>query len=102
MGRVKAGSLRLGEAGELLELSYRQTKRIWARFRGGGAKGLQHRNCGRRSNRAYAAAFRNQIRGCGGCRSATAISVRRWRASTWAATTGSSCMARRGQAAFSV
>ena len=43
MGRVKAGSLRLGEAAELLELSYRQTKRIWARFRGGGAKGLQHR-----------------------------------------------------------
>ena len=53
MGRVKAGSLRLGEAAELLELSYRQTKRIWARFRGGGAKGLQHKNCGRRSNRAY-------------------------------------------------
>ncbi len=33
MGRVKAGNLRLGEAGELLELSYRQAKRIWARYR---------------------------------------------------------------------
>ena len=37
MGRVKAGSLRLREAGELLELSYRQAKRIWARYRKGGA-----------------------------------------------------------------
>jgi hypothetical protein len=43
MGRVKAGSLRLREAAELLELSYRQTKRVWARYRGGGAKALQHR-----------------------------------------------------------
>jgi hypothetical protein len=31
MGRVKAGNLRLGEASELLELSYRQAKRLWAR-----------------------------------------------------------------------
>jgi transposase len=53
MGRVKAGNLRLGEASELLELSYRQARRIWARYRGGGAKALQHGNCGRRSNRAY-------------------------------------------------
>jgi len=39
MGRVKAGSLRLGEAAELLELSYRQAKRIWARYQGGGSEG---------------------------------------------------------------
>src|SRR5450756_1522104 len=58
MGRVKPGSLRLGEAAELLELSYRQAKRIWARYRGGGAKALQHGNCGRGSNRAYASKFR--------------------------------------------
>ena len=44
MARVKAGNLRLGEASELLELSYRQAKRIWARYRGGGAKALQHGN----------------------------------------------------------
>jgi transposase len=50
---VKAGNLRLGEASELLELSYRQAKRIWARYRVGGGKALQHGNCGRRSNRAY-------------------------------------------------
>ena len=53
MGRVKAGNLRLGEASQLLERSYRQAKRIWARYRAGGAKALQHGNCGRRSNRAY-------------------------------------------------
>jgi hypothetical protein len=52
MGRVKVGNLALVEAGELLELSYRQAKRIWARYRRGGAKALQHGNCGRASNRA--------------------------------------------------
>ena len=61
MGRVKVGNLRLGEASELLELSYRQARRIWARYRGGGAKALQHGNCGRRSNRAYAEEFRSTV-----------------------------------------
>lgn len=63
MARVKAGSLRLKEAAELLELSYRQAKRVWARYRGGGAKALQHGNCGRRSNRAYPAEFRSAVLG---------------------------------------
>ncbi len=61
MGRVKARSLRLCEAAELLGVSYRQSKRIWARYRGGGAKALQHGNCGRGSNRAYAAKFRAAV-----------------------------------------
>jgi transposase len=61
MGRVKARSLRLREAAELLELSYRQTKRVWARYRAGGAKALQHGNCGRASNRAYTAKFRAEV-----------------------------------------
>src|SRR5215470_18522030 len=61
MGRVKAGSLRLCEAAEMLELSYRQSKRIWARYRAGGAKALQHGNCGRVSNRAYGAEFRAAV-----------------------------------------
>jgi hypothetical protein len=34
----------LREAAELLELSYRQGKRIWARYRAGGGKALQHGN----------------------------------------------------------
>jgi transposase len=61
MGRVKARSLRLREAAELLELSYRQAKRIWARYRAGGAKALQHGNCGRVSNRAYTAKYRAAV-----------------------------------------
>jgi hypothetical protein len=61
MGRVKAKSLCLWEAAELLELSYRQAKRIWARYRGGGAQALQHGNCGRVSNRAYPAKFRAAV-----------------------------------------
>jgi transposase len=61
MGRVKAHSLRLREAAELLELSDRQAKRIWARYRAGGAQALQHGNCGRVSNRAYAGKFRAAV-----------------------------------------
>src|SRR5216117_3122543 len=61
MGRVKAGSLRLQEAAELLGLSYRQAKRVWARYRGGGAKALQHGNCGRISNRAHPEEFRQAV-----------------------------------------
>jgi len=61
MGRVKAHSLRLREAAELLGLSYRQSKRIWARYRRGGAKALQHVNCGRVSNRAFSAKFRAAV-----------------------------------------
>jgi transposase len=61
MGRVKAGNLGLVEASELLELSYRQAKRILARYRRGGAKALQHGNCGRASNRAYGKEFRASV-----------------------------------------
>jgi hypothetical protein len=61
LGRVKAGSLRLQDAAELMELSYRQAKRVWARYRAGGAKGLQHRHCGSGSNRAYAEEFRRAV-----------------------------------------
>src|SRR2546426_5146718 len=61
MGRVKAGSLRLQEAAELLGLSDRQAKRVWARYRGGGAKALQHGNCGRVSNRAHPEEFRQAV-----------------------------------------
>lgn len=42
----------------MLGLSYRQAKRVWARYRAGGAKALQHRHCGERSNRAYEKDFR--------------------------------------------
>ena len=61
VGRVKAGSLRLKEAAELMQLSYRQAKRVWARYREGGAKAVQHRGCGGGSNRAYRPEFRAQV-----------------------------------------
>ena len=34
--RVAAGDLKLVDGAELLELSYRQGKRIWRRYRDGG------------------------------------------------------------------
>ena len=60
LGGVKSGSLRLSEAAELAGLSYRQMKRLWPRYRSGGAKALQHRGCGRRSNRGYSEATRRK------------------------------------------
>jgi transposase len=61
MGRVDAGTLKLGSAARLLGLSYRQTKRVYGRYREEGAKGLTHRSAGRPSNRATAAEVREQV-----------------------------------------
>jgi transposase len=52
LGRVKAGSLSLTSAAALMAVSYRQAKRLYRRYRVGGAKALKHRSAGRRSNRA--------------------------------------------------
>ena len=43
LGRVKSHTLRLVDAAKMLELSYRQAKRLWQRYHEEGAKGLQHR-----------------------------------------------------------
>jgi transposase len=51
LARVKAGELRLKDAGELMRLSYRQAKRLWKRYCAGGAARLKHGNAGRVSNR---------------------------------------------------
>lgn len=48
---VKAGRMSLTRAAQLLGLSYRQTKRAYARFRTAGDAGLVHRRRGRPSNR---------------------------------------------------
>lgn len=61
MGRVKAKSLKLAEAAELLEISYRQSKRLWKRYREGGREALQHGSCGRRSNRAKPVMLRAKV-----------------------------------------
>jgi transposase len=50
-GRVKRSELLLRKAAELLQLSYRQAKRAYARYRLEGHKGLVHRLRGQPSNR---------------------------------------------------
>ena len=49
--RVKMEGMTLVEAGELLRLSYRQTKRAWSRYQSEGDAGLVHRLRGRAPNR---------------------------------------------------
>jgi transposase len=61
LGRVKGQTLRLVDAAKMLELSYRQAKRLWQRYRDEGAKGLQHRSAGRSSNRAKPEKFRRKV-----------------------------------------
>ena len=51
MGRVARGELTLRKAAELMEMSYRQAKRVSARYREQGDAGLVHRLRGRPSNR---------------------------------------------------
>ena len=63
MARVAKGDLTLVHAASLLGLSYRQTKRVWRRYRRKGAPALQHRSAGRRSNRAAPAALRKRVEG---------------------------------------
>ncbi len=52
LSRVKRGELKLVEAAELLEVSYRQAKRLKKGYAAGGTKALLHGNVGRASNRA--------------------------------------------------
>src|SRR5260370_31307754 len=61
LGRVKGQTLRLVDEAKMLELSYRQAKRLWQRYREEGAKGLQHRSAGRSSNRAKPKKFRQKV-----------------------------------------
>ena len=61
LGRVQRGELKLTEAAEWLEVSYRHAKRLKKRYGEGGAPALVHGNVGRSSNRAKPAAFRQQV-----------------------------------------
>jgi transposase len=60
LGRVKAGTLTLRSAAQLMGVSYRQAKRLAARYRRGGATALKHRSAGRPSNRRTAAGLRRR------------------------------------------
>jgi transposase len=59
--RVTAGELSITDATPLLQVSYRQAKRLVQRYRREGRKGLVHRGLGRRSNHAVPAAHRDAV-----------------------------------------
>jgi transposase len=51
MEQVKGGRLKLVDVSRLLSISYRQSKRVWARYQAEGACGLLHKSRGRPSNK---------------------------------------------------
>ena len=59
--RVAAGELKQGQAAELLGISDRQVKRLYARYKKQGATGMVHGNAGKLSNRAKPAKLRKKI-----------------------------------------
>ncbi len=61
LARVKRRDLKVADAASLVEVSYRQAKRLWKRYREEGAAGLQHRSAGCRSNRAHDEKFRQKV-----------------------------------------
>jgi hypothetical protein len=61
LARVRSEQLLLVDAGRLMRVSYRQAKRLWKRYREGGAAGLKHGNVGRPSHRAYQQKFRQKV-----------------------------------------
>ena len=61
MARVKSGSISLSDATPLLGISYRQAKRLYARYKARGASGLMHANAGRVSNRSHPLAEREMV-----------------------------------------
>jgi len=61
LARVRSQQLRVVDASRLLQVSYRQAKRLWKRYCEEGAAGLKHRSAGRASNRGYPSEFRQQV-----------------------------------------
>ena len=61
LSRVKRGELSLSEAAQLLDISYRHTKRIGRRYAAAGTQALRHGNVGRVSNRAKPAELRKRV-----------------------------------------
>ena len=59
--RVVKGELSIRDATPLLEVSYRQAKRLVQRFRASGMKNLVHGNVGRCSNRTIPNMHRTQV-----------------------------------------
>jgi transposase len=61
LARVAAETLTLKSAATLMEVSYRQAKRLYGRYRAAGAKGLKHRSAGRASNRTTSRRLRIRV-----------------------------------------
>lgn len=61
LARVAAETLTLKSAAAVMEVSYRQAKRLFGRYRAEGAKGLKHRNAGRPSNRTTSRRVRTRV-----------------------------------------
>src|SRR3954451_9243181 len=61
LARVEAQTLTLKSAAALMDVSYRQAKRLYGRYRTTGAKGLKHRSAGRASNRAASPRLRKRV-----------------------------------------
>jgi len=61
LARVQSEELGVIDASQLMQVSYRQAKRLWKRYREEGPAGLQHRSAGRVSNRGYARKFRERV-----------------------------------------
>lgn len=61
LARVRSKQLRVVDAGRLMQVSYRQAKRLWKRYREEGAAGLQHRGAGRPSNHGHEKKFRQKV-----------------------------------------
>src|SRR5579871_2232391 len=82
MNNVKAGTLSLVAAATVLDLSYRQAKRVWQRYRQQGDSGLVHRSRGRAGTDARAwPCARRSWRATG---SVIRILGQLWPRSTWA------------------
>ncbi|MEO7502583.1 MAG: ISNCY family transposase [Gemmatimonadaceae bacterium] len=58
---MKSESIKLVEAAPLLGVSYRQAKRLHARYKARGASGLKHASAGRASNRSHPLAEREMV-----------------------------------------
>src|SRR6266481_7204120 len=61
MGRVAKEKLKLTDAAAMLQLSYRQVKRLWRRYGQVGRQGLKHGNAGRPSNRSKPLKLRRRV-----------------------------------------
>ena len=61
MEQVKRNELSLAQAHDVLGLSYRQTRRVWRRYRLEGDKGLVHGLRGKPGKRAIASELKQQI-----------------------------------------